>query len=256
MGLFKKRTPTPARPSVPPMGSGRRLRSSLSVPAGLALLEELLLSYRAPKYTHLPSYVTAAYTWNVPTEEPPATVVSFSDGNDDFILAAFWPEGSGSELVLFPLGAGDERLQTMPLIGNWKMRDRSLSSIGTAPHGMLTLRAPRITDELFEGTVAAGGYPVTAANVQSVGLKFGEMFLIKAYEFLSATQGPQAYERFAAAHRYPGGPTAPFCQAILDDLVAAEPGLVPYLQELPMRIRAIMLESRDGEDPFANVLQR
>jgi hypothetical protein len=49
------------------------------------------------------------------------------DGRGEFLLIAMWEREGGTEIGMFPLGAGDERL-TLPMIGHWKGQDRSLTA--------------------------------------------------------------------------------------------------------------------------------
>lgn len=223
------------------MGSGLHLQTNLDADGCMSTLDSLLRSYRTPKYKHLPSYFRAGWVWNQPDDRPPDTVVSFTDASDEFILATFWSSNQGSELGLFPLGSGDDRLAAMPIVEDWNARDKSLSSVGVVPAGSITLRAPRIDEAFFAEMAESAGLPAQQPIVEAVGLKVGEMFLIKAYEFLSS-QDQRAYEHFRQTHHFDGGPLDEFCQATLDDLTAYEPGLLPYIQDLPMRVRAIMLE--------------
>lgn len=256
MGFFRRMTASYAseQPAVPPMGSGRRLRSDLAIADCLTTLDGLLRSYREPKYPQMPSYVPVEWVWNSP-ETPPSTVVSFTDADDDFLLAAFWPVGDGSELALFPLGSGDERLQGMAIIGNWKRFDGSLSSIGVVPGGTITLAAPLLPDDYLEEIVAAAGFPVAPRNVLLIGEKVAQSFLIKAIQFLS-TESDAAAARFQRTHVFDGGEIDEFCQSLLDDLVASHPGMLPYVQDLPARVRAILLDAVDAPGSFWEQLSR
>jgi hypothetical protein len=60
VGIFTKKRQD--APSVPPMGSGRRLKTSRSGPASLATLEEIIWSYREPQYPEMPAYFKAGRT--------------------------------------------------------------------------------------------------------------------------------------------------------------------------------------------------
>jgi hypothetical protein len=201
----------------------------------------VLLSYRSPKYKNLPAYVYPGWSWNAHDEAPPATVVSFKDSNDDFLLAAFWPADGATEFGLFPLGSGDDRLEDMPMADDWEAKDTSLSSIGVVPGGKITLCPPLLAERYLDDLLTTAGLPATPANVHAVGLKVGELFLIKAFQFISS-QDQRASDRFGEGHRFRGGPLLPFCQSVLDDLAAYDFSFLPYVQELPMRVRALLLE--------------
>lgn len=247
MGLFSKRQP--AAPAPPILGSGRRLRSALTTKECLATLRAILLDYRAPKYPHLPPYVTPGWDWLGPPDERPTGTVVCEDSNDDFLLVAFWPQASGTELGMFPLGAGDERLSAMPIIGHWKQRDVSLASIGLHPRGLIGLTAPRLPPDFLPKIVTAANVPVTAGNLQAVEQKVSQMLTIKGYELISMSDRPGG-DRFVEAHRwYPGAGLA-HCQRILDDMAEAKRAAIPYIQELPMRVRAILLDVAADKGSF------
>ncbi len=226
------------------LGSGRRLCSRLTLTECIANLEAILLSYRPSIYLHMPPYVFPGWQWNGSQEQSPNTVISFEDSNNDFLLAAFWPDSNGTECGLFPLGSGDERLSALPIIGHWKQRDSSLTSIGVVPRGQITLAPPRVPDQFFDEILRTAGFPSTPRNIEKIRTKIGEMFILKAQQFI-ASDDPGSADRFVQSHKYAGNPSREFCQSVLDDLAAWNPNLLPYMQDLPMRCRAIVLEAVD-----------
>jgi hypothetical protein len=244
---FFKRLVMPSETShaqVPSLGSGRRLRSKLTLKECIANLEAILLGYRPPMYSQMPPYVFPGWRWNGPQEQSPTTVIFFVDSNNDFLLAAFWADSNGTECGLFPLGGGDERLSAMPIIGHWKQRDSSLTSIGVVPGGQITLAPPRVPDQFFDEILRTAGFPSTPRNIEKIRTKIGDMFLTKAHQFLAADD-PASADRFVQSHMYGGNPSREFCQSVLDDLATWNPNLLPYMQDLPMRCRAIVLEAVD-----------
>lgn len=256
MGFFKRMTQPPGdrgQATIPPMGSGRRLRSSRSPGACLNDIEGLVDSYRPRKYEHLPAYDVTGFTWRGEGPAPDA-VVSFQDASDDFILVTLWGTESGTDLGLFPLGSGDDRLDTLPVIGNWKMRDPSLSSTGLIPGGQIVLAAPRIPPDFVAESLALAGAPPTPRNIDVMGRKLGELVMIKALQFISA-QDQRASDRFADAHRYTGGSIEAYLQLVADDLVALNPGLSPYVQSIATRGRAVLLDAL-SERPDTLPLER
>jgi hypothetical protein len=68
------------------------------------------------------------------------------------------------------------------------------------------------------------------------------MFLIKAHEFISA-KNPRAAERFIDDHSWSPGAGIGQSQSVLNDLAAWNHSVLPYMQDLPARCRAIMLEA-------------
>lgn len=246
MGFFSRSAPAPAAtPSVPTLGSGRRLRSSLDVPGSVATLERVLATYRTPKYAHLPHTVRIRVEW-LAEGAAPSESVWFEDASDSPVVAVYWPTASGSELGLFPLGDGDARLQAIPLPGHLKQVDPSLSSIGLLPGGVVGLHPPQIPDDYVTGTVVAAGFPLTDANVAAAGIKLAELTMVKSVQLVS-TKGDRAVDRFTSAHAYGGGSIVAYLQEVVDGLAAVDPGFTPYIQQLPVRMRALFLERAEPE---------
>ncbi len=253
MALFRKQPqPSSSHGARGLLGSGRALQSELPLNDCLRILKVLVFDNKPPEFKHFPAYVYPGWVWNKPHDEAPTKVVSFYyDG--DFLLAAFWPGTTGTKFSLIPLGDGLERLSLMPIIGHWKQKDRSLTSVGHSPSGAMSLTVPPISDKLFSETLDMAGFPPTPSNIQILGLQFGEMFLVKSYEYISS-ESSQLADHFTQAHDYNGGPVVVDCQTILNDLAAWNPQVVPYIQDLPMRIRAILLEPpAEGGAPLATI---
>ena len=245
----KKRSDEPSVTVVPPFGTGRRLRSDQDLDACLETIEDVLRSYRPPPYAHLPLLVDAGSRWLGPGAEP-AQVMCCDDNRQEFLAMAFWPDNGGTLIGIFPLGGGDERL-SLPIIGHWKMRDHSLSSIGRFEAGLLALRPPVLPVGYFEGILEIVGFPTTTDNLDLLRRQVATMFLIKAQEFIGSIDTGVA-ERFAIDHHCPahGGESLP--QSILDDLGAWNPGVLPYMQDLPCRVRSILLNDISDSGFWAN----
>jgi hypothetical protein len=223
------------------IGPGRRMRTELDPDGCEELLEEILSTYRERRYVHLPHHVDCGHEW-LGEGPPPDRAVCFTDGQDKWLLLTVRRQGSGSELGLFRLG-GDER-ETPPVIGHWKMRDQSLLSIGSIPAGSVAITAPRIPADLAEDLVRSAGYPLTAANVAAAATMLEQQFLLKAHQFINS-QEPGYADEFVARHRSTG------LQEIVRDLAAWNTIVLPYVQDLPWRIRALMLEPATmGQSPF------
>ncbi len=144
MDLFRKRVASDGadQASVPLFGSGHRLYSEHILTDCLATLEASIFSYRPPESAYRSAYVFPGWRWHGVQKKPPETVISFIDSDDDFLLAAFWSDHRGTECVLFPLGSGDERLASLPIIDHWHHRDPSLRSLGVIPGGQIALAPP------------------------------------------------------------------------------------------------------------------
>jgi hypothetical protein len=125
MGLFKRASTTSAANSGSSLGPelGRVLGSSMSVDECLTNFTEVARS----EFTGKPKELQ----WVGSTTEAPIRVVGIDSGrNDGQILAlAIWDAGPSREMhLIIPGYAGGG---PFPMIGQWKMRDSSLSSRGT-----------------------------------------------------------------------------------------------------------------------------
>jgi hypothetical protein len=78
------------------------------------------------------------------------------------------------------------------------------------------------------------------------------MFLLKANQFISS-QDARLASRFVDDHQLRPDNAERLLQDILDDLAAWNPQVIPYIQELPYRNRAILLHRDENgklESPF------
>jgi len=244
--LFGKSKKERDRPGPPSLGSGRRLSSSGDQQEVLAALEDVIRSYRAPQYPDMPAYFDAGWTW--PNEEMPAPdrAVSCTDSNDDFLLVTLRTAGTGTELGVFPLGAGDDRLQR-PIFGHWKQRDPSLTSTGTWPAHLVVLAPPPVPEDYVAELIGRRGFPASPFNVALGWTHVCQHFALKASQGVEvATKSHAAAMRFIDEHGS-DRPDRSLAQRILADLALVDYGILPYIQDIPMRIRALLLHSEEGE---------
>ncbi|WP_199043362.1 hypothetical protein [Glycomyces salinus] len=218
------------------LGANRKLRTDLTADETLKLLESLIETYRPRKYPEFP-HVTPASAEVRPGTRPPDHFVEISDAADEMFFLAIWEEQSTCEMGLFALDQKD--LNQTTLIGNWKMRDGSLTSIGRFDAGTIGLRAPQIPPDYVQEILTAGGRPVTPANVAALTEHLALQFVVKAHQFVSGTPSMSA-EAFADRHR----PVQSIddIQRMLDDLATIR-SLVAYIQDVPWRLRAIILHN-------------
>ncbi len=252
MGLFNsgrtKRSRTPAKPGRVPLASGRRLQSSLGAERVLEVLEAAVSAYKKRPYEHTPLVVPVGYEW-LSAEAPPAMAYGFDDVDNFIILAAFWRNGSGTTIGLFPLGSGDDRLANIPAIGHMKLLDASLTSTGTIPANSIALKPPQVTDAFLSNLLTLGGYPATPLNMAIADAELASLFKIKAWEFMRS-RDERAASRFVETHGHVSA------QTVLDDLAAWNAGVVPYIQELPYRIQGIVMTREDGPANFWKNMER
>jgi hypothetical protein len=230
------------------MSEGRNLYSSLGLAECLATIQGTLDAVSPSPYRQMPSLMPANASWSGP-EPAPSTYRYASYQPDDVFIFAFWPEGSGTTVGLYPLGAG-AALQT-PFIGQWKQRDGSLTSRGQFPGGTVGLGAPKLPAGYFEDLLQQGGAEVEAHNLDRAMAQVTMMFCLKASQFIGGQAGQRAADHFIDTHRWDGEPSTP--QRTLDDLGAFSKGVLPYIADLPWRIRGLLLE-RDQEGRVSGTL--
>jgi hypothetical protein len=107
-----------------------------------------------------------------------------------------------------------------------------------------------VTEEYYRGTLREAGFPESVENLAAMVRMTGEMFLIKAQGFI-ATQDKRAAEAFVDTHAVPSPQNySAWPQDILNDLVSWNPEVSPHIQDLPARVRAILLQTRGSEGGF------
>lgn len=256
MGLFTrdKRQQSSGANRTPTMPPGRRLRSDLSPEDCVEVLRQVFDGYRPRRRPDMEPLVPTGIRWTA-ADGAPSIAVSGDDESDDFVLFTFAPAGQGTEAGIFPLGGN------LAVAGHWKQRDSSLTSVGSWPPGTVCLTPPPIDESLVYGTLNAAGYPVTPGNVTKVAQEFTMLFLVKCQEFVSNREGARGAERFMTTHQrwqQQGSPSlADLLQAPLRLLAEWNPAVLPYVQDLPMRIRSILLEATsDSDDGFWSKLER
>lgn len=258
MGMFtrnKRQQGDNAVTAAMPLGSGRRLRSDLQPEHCVQVLEQIFDGYRPRRRSDMKPLVPTGIRW-MTTDVAPSFAVSGDDESGEFVLFALAPAGQGTEAGIFPLTSGN-----LAVAGHWKQQDRSLTSIGSWPSETVYLTPPPIDESLIYETLNAAGYPVTQGNVSKVAQQFTTLFLVKCQEFVSSREGARGADRFMTAHRQwqqQGSPSlAELLQAPLRLLAEWEPAVLPYVQDLPLRIRSILLERvGDGQGSVWSDLER
>lgn len=114
---------------------------------------------------------------------------------------------------------------------------------GTWPHGTVRLTPPPISDGLLDSTLQVGGYPLTPGNRARLAQQLTMMLLIKCQEIISSQECPRGAERFIETHKRHADRTSltgpP--RSALRMLAEWNPGVLPYIQDLPPRYRAMLL---------------
>ncbi|MGI8447093.1 MAG: hypothetical protein ACR2MP_07950 [Streptosporangiaceae bacterium] len=221
-------------------------------------LDRTLLSFRVPEYTHLPTFTKVAWAWNGEPALAPAIVVICADLPGDYVLVALWPGASGSRIGLVPLSGEDQQAGDMEsaMLAAWRQHDSSLSRTASdLGAGLLRLVPPILPAGYAEEIVAAAGYRPTRRNAQIITRTAGSLFLGRAQLFIEQRE-PRAARRFVRRHPLRPPLNEAALQQIIDELARSDPGLLPYIQWLPVRTRAMMLELSLDADSFWGDLER
>ncbi|MFC5947937.1 hypothetical protein ACFQH9_06585 [Pseudonocardia lutea] len=237
---FNRRTGKPGRRPVAVFDSGLRLRAGVALPDCLDNLRRLI----PDRQPGVPKLLPARAYWRGAGRAPDATV-TFVDDEGRFVVATLWAEDGRTEIGLFPLTSGPDRL-AIPLIGHYAATFGSLSSLGTFQAGVVELAPPQITEDLLYSIVDEAGVPATPGNMGAVAGHVRDMVLEQGHQFIFG-QDPAGAQSFVEGHR---GASA---DAIVHELACWDPGVIPYIQDLPYRIQAILLERSPEGDLLAEI---
>ena len=259
MGLFtREQRPPGSAAETSVLGPGLTVTSALDPDGCLRALDRTLLSFRVPEYTHLPTFTKASWAWTGEPALAPAIVVICADLPGDHLLVALWPDGGGTRIGLVPLGGEDQQAGDMEsaMLAAWRQRDSSLARMaGDLGAGLLRLVAPLLPAGYAEEIVAAAGYRPTRPNTQII-TRIARGLLLGWTQLFIDQREPRAARRFVRRHSLRQPVNDADLQQIIDDLARVDPGLLPYLQWLPVRTRALMLEFSQDPNSFWGDLDR
>jgi hypothetical protein len=254
MAWFSRdRTKEPKRRTSPAFAKiGRRFSTMQHTPAVAATLQDVLNQAAPTPYKHMPALTPARATWSGSAGSGASSYACAFPPDDQFVVM-IWSEASGSTAGLFPLGGAETSLQT-PLVDLWKRADPTLTSRGRFDDGVVELRTPQVDAEYFLETLRLAGKAPSDRNLCLLRDKTRELLVIKSFQFIQAGHlGFGAAKEFALQHQ--SSETVADVQSVLDDLATISPGAVPYLQDLPWRIRALLLREPPGRDTFFDGLE-
>jgi hypothetical protein len=249
VGIFsKKKSVEPTRTGPPRFGPGRRLTSDQDLAGVADSLSQVVSTHFPTPYKHMKTPYDAHVTWHGDGPQP-AQAWSCSYGADDIFVFALWASQTGTEIGFFPLGGSEESLST-PMIGQWKQVDASLSSVGRIEPRLLSLHPPRISNEYYDETLQLAGKSIKDDNRGTLIQQTSLMFMLKAHGYIAGSDDRGA-QRFVQEHSWNGDKSLP--QRILDDLATWNYGVIPYLQDLPWRVRGILLEPGPDGTPGGDI---
>lgn len=129
---------------------------------------------------------------------------------------------------------------TLPLIGHWKQRDASLTSIGQAEAG-LAITAPPVPDDYVEELIQRLGLPLNEETRLKAAAELHQMFVLKAVTFMQSEPESVAHGFIADQRNLPLGVEG--LRMILTNLARWKTGVIPYIQDVPLRVRALIVQS-------------
>ena len=210
-----------------------------------------MLRLREPQYEHMPPLFSPGWGWQGEESARPDTAFVCFDDKKEFLFVALRRNAESTAVTMIPLELGDEQ----STVGMWKQLDGTLTSCGLSPRGLVTLRPPPVPDDIVDGMLGIGGYPSTPHNVDVLTSMLTKQFGLKAYQFIS-NSNEAAGRQFVERHQYQPGAGLSVARQILVDLTSWNPQMLPYFQDMPMRIRAVMLEALGADGTFWSDLQR
>ena len=249
-GTKCQRAHVTAGPGTMLLGCGWCLHSSYRPEDCAEILQQVFDSYCPRRHRDVPPLVPAGIEWT-PAKAEPAFALCGHDDSDDFLLFTFTDARGGTDASIFPLGSWHARL--MPsVVGHWQQRDSSLYSIGTWGPGAVRLTPPPIGDILIDETLQAASYPLTPSNRAKLAQQFTMLFLVKGQEFVGSREGTRGAQCFVENYKKHADRTSLIgpLRSALQLFAAREPGMLPYIQDLPLQTRAILLERVDDADGF------
>ena len=259
MSLFTREQRPPVAAEEPGRpAAGISVTSALDPDGCLRVLGQTLLSFRVPEYTHLPSFTSVGWAWAGGSAPAPETVIICADRTGDDVLVALWPARRRVPDRAVPAhrrgraGGPAGQLDAGP----WRRHDTSLSGTPAGLEaGLIRLAPPVLAAGYAEEIVSAAGYRASRRNTQVVMRTAGSLFLARAQQFIEHRE-PRMARRFVRHHPLPQPMSAATLQEIVNDLARWNPGVLPYLQWMPVRTRAIMLERCQDRETFWGGLDR
>jgi hypothetical protein len=118
--------------------------------------------------------------------------------------------------------------------------------VGFWPASTAWLTRPPIGDGYIDDVLAAAGYPATSRNQFRIADLVFRMMLPTCEEFIQSRQSQAVAREFAKTQMtkadWSSSPVAPL-RALLEALAERDPDFLPYMQDVPLRMRSVALEA-------------
>lgn len=212
------------------------------------VVEDLLAATRPRQYPELPRLVPAGWVWLGETPEHPEVGYAGVDIENRPVFVAFTVQGGATQCRFFAgdPGRGDPLTELIDQLG------QRISVASTTPlsAGLVGLTAPPISDSLVEDVITATARTVTPANRAAVGDMFLTQVKFKAAQIIQNGHGhARAVDFLDAWAALRGGPLV-VARAVLDDLCRWDPTVTAYVQDWPLRMRAILIQAAGQPGTF------
>lgn len=253
MGLFHRpraQQPHAATGTAPGvLGSGLHILMPAPLAQAAVDLEAAMATFRPRQYPELPRLVPAGWTWVGEDASRPDGVWCGGDGANAPIIVSLRGVHAETDVGLYPLGDGDERLSAPGLTALAGFL-RGSAARRVAPAGTIALGPPPIPADLLEEMLRAARRPPTAANVDAVGRMFVTQVKLKASQFVQNSAGHDRAMAYLDRWALLRGDHLEVARGVLADLCGWDATVIPYVQDIPLRMRAIMLHAVDRPGTF------
>lgn len=251
MGLFSRSQPTPTSRGIPGrLGPGRRIRVEAQLEQVADALESIVETYKPRQYPELPRVVPAGWTWLGLDEDRPDLVNSAVNHIGDPLYITLKSIPRETECGIFdPLGRGDGRVLSS-LVRDLERRMPSIRSAEPFPPGTLVMAPPPIANGIIDDILVTAGRSLTGNNRTAIADAFLTNVKLKAAQAIEVkSDRAEALKSLDEWARIPGEPLA-VAAAVLQYVADWDIRLVPYIQDFPLRVRAVMVRNSHTAGSF------
>jgi hypothetical protein len=234
-------TSAAAPPPVLALTAGAEIAVSQTPAQVREVLEDLLAAGRPRQYPQLPRVVPAGWVWLGASHEHPAVGYAGVDAGSRPVFVALKDQGGATQCRLFP---GDpSRGDPLPeLLDQFRQRVAVVSE-APVPPGVVGLTAPPISDSLVEDVITSTARTLSPATRTAVGEMFLTQIKFKAAQIIQNGQDHARAVEYLDAWATLRGGSLVAARAVLDDLCRWDPTVTAYLQDWPLRMRAILIQA-------------
>lgn len=233
------------------MGSGLLVALPGTPSDAIAAVEAAMETFRPRQYPELPRLVPAGWRWVGADADRPAEVWVGADRDNTPVLVTVRPAERHTEVGFYPWGSADERLHSAGLNALLaKVPGAADAPSRVAPGGTIVLGPPPIPGDLLEGMLRAAGRAVTPSNVDVIGQMFVTQVKVKASQFIQNSASQASALAFLDRWALLRGGHLDVARGVLAELCAWDATVIPYTQDIPLRMRAIMLQVIDTPGTF------